>query len=229
MLDTLDSRALRRTDCYGQRFMKTGTFRYHVLPIHGHNVTDDVPFSVQVVEPAKKPQQMKQHTVRVRAERGKFRVDQADLVIEAGDMVVWNCPDAAPTAYLVAGDKEFFASQRLVNECGYSHAFAAAGEYRWVDAFGSALAGVVRVQDPVCRNDAEFQRWHQLLSKGTVVMIDTGKAQPQEVEIVTGQTIFFAVVKGPGISITDERLLVRQDGKDTAPKGNSAPGRPKRT
>jgi len=31
--------------------------------------------------------------------------------------------------------------------------------------------------------------------------------QPDKVEIVTGQTVFFAVVKSPGISITDEQFL----------------------
>ncbi len=38
-------------------------------------------------------------------------------------------------------------------------------------------------------------------------MIADGKAQPDKVEIVTGQTVFFAVVTSPGISITDERFL----------------------
>jgi hypothetical protein len=45
------------------------------------------------------------------------------------------------------------------------------------------------------------------LSKGTVVTIADDRAAPADVEIVTGQTVFFAVTKSRGISITDERLL----------------------
>ena len=39
-------------------------------------------------------------------------------------------------------------------------------------------------------------------------MIEKDKAEPAEVEIAVGQTVFFAVlVTGPGITITDERLI----------------------
>jgi hypothetical protein len=38
-------------------------------------------------------------------------------------------------------------------------------------------------------------------------MIGDGKADRPEIEIMTGQTVFFAIVKTPGISITDDRLL----------------------
>jgi hypothetical protein len=43
------------------------------------------------------------------------------------------------------------------------------------------------------------------LSQGALVTIK-GRAEPQQVEIVTGQTVFFAVVDAPGITITDQRL-----------------------
>ena len=32
MSENLDSRALRNTDCYGQRFMKPGTYTFHCTP-----------------------------------------------------------------------------------------------------------------------------------------------------------------------------------------------------
>ena len=47
-------------------------------------------------------------------------------------------------------------------------------------------------------------------------MIQNGKAEPASVEIVTGQTVFFAIVKAPGISITDERILSKQTTPDKA-------------
>lgn len=209
MIDHLDSRALRKTDCYGQRFMKPGTYRYNVLPVLGHCVTDERPYTITAVERAAgRPAEMAQHTLAVRADRGRFRVEPADeLIITVGDMVLWNCRDATAVPYAVVGDQAFFASDRLLNESGYTHAFAAAGEYRWTDAYGSGVAGVVRVQDPCCKDAADFQRWREALARGTLVMIADGKAEPAEVDLVTGQTVFFAVVKGAGISITDVRLL----------------------
>jgi plastocyanin len=206
MLDSFDSRALRLTDCYGQRFMRAGTFQYNVVPAFGQFVTDERPFRVTVVKRTAKTA-MTQHNLVVRGEQGKFRVEPAEITVETGDLLLWNCPDRGAGAYAVVGDKEFFASSRLANESGYSHAFGSAGEYEWADAYGSRAAGVVRVKDPGCKDAADFQRWRKLLAEGALVMITDGHVEPREVEIVTGQTVFFAVVKGPGISITDRRLL----------------------
>ena len=42
-------------------------------------------------------------------------------------MVLWNCTDSKAMPYVVVGEKAFFASHRLTNECGYSHAFGSPG------------------------------------------------------------------------------------------------------
>jgi hypothetical protein len=63
------------------------------------------------------------------------------------------------------------------------------------------------VKDPGCKSDADIERWRRVLAKGILVRIADRDVEPREVEIVTGQTVFFAVIKGPGISITDRRLL----------------------
>jgi plastocyanin len=208
MYDTLDSRLLRPTDCYAQRFMRPGTYRYAVVPMYGEAVTEVRPFSVLVSEGARSgDDRMQQHNVVVRSDGKRLVAQPADLEIGVGDLVLWNCQDRGALPYLVAGDKEFFSSHRLVNDSGYSHAFGVAGEYRWTDAFGSGTSGVVRVTNPTCRTSAEFARWRETLSKGTVVTIADDRAAPADVEIVTGQTVFFAVTKSRGISITDERLL----------------------
>ena len=212
MIDALDSRALRVTDCYAQRFMKAGTYRYNVLPVGGYHVTEARPFTIKVQERATQTK-MTQHAVVVKAESGRFRVDRNEVTIEAGDLVLWNCPDTRAMPYTVIGDKEFFGSHRLLNESGYSHAFGSPGEYHWRDAHGSGAAGVVRVKNPECKTEPDFRRWHQSLTKGTLVTITDGRAEPQEIDIVTGQTVFFAITKGPGISITDHRLLPQQNGR----------------
>jgi len=206
VIDHFDSRALGRTDCYGQRFMKTGTYRYNVLPAGGDALNDERPFVIQVKERSAS-NKMNQHTVFIKP-GPKMTVEPPELAIEAGDLVLWNCATGPAMPCMVVGDKEFFNSARLVNESGYSHAFGTAGEYEWVDAYGSGARGVVRVRHPECKSSRDYQQWREQLSRGTVVMISDAKAEPREVEIMTGQTVFFGIVKGPGISITDKRLVI---------------------
>lgn len=209
MSDDFDSRALRRTDCFGQRFMKPGTYRYGVFPASGQHLSQERPYVIKVDE-GRAGQKMKQHNITLSATKGGFKPDKAEIGIDAGDMVVWNCPEKAMTPYAVVGDKEFFASSRLVNECGYSHAFGLPGEYRWVDAFGGPAQGVIRVRDPGVKTEADLNKWRETLAQGTLVMVDDQQAKPREVDIMVGQTVFFAVTKSRGLSITDERLLEKR-------------------
>lgn len=213
MLHTFDSRALQFADCYGQRFMKAGTYRYNVLPAGTECLVDKRPYTINVID-KKGSGAMTQHDVVVHAgPHAEYRPEPPELTIEAGDLVLWNCPGARHQSYMVVGDKEFFGSHRLLNESGYTHAFGFAGEYRWRDAYGSAIGGVVRVKDPACRNSQDVCKWRESIGSAALVMITDEKAQPADVEIMTGQTVFFAVTKARGISITDERLLGARGGK----------------
>lgn len=215
MNDRFDSRALGKTDCYGQRFMKAGTYRYHVVPAGGDRFTDERPYAINVVD-RRATTKMSQHLVTV-TQPDRFHAETAELTIEAGDVVMWNCrtPNAHP--YAVVGDKDFFNSARLVNESGYTHAFGLAGDYEWADAWGSGARGVVRVRNPACKTADDHRKWRNALSRGTLVMIDDTKVSPAEVEILVGQTVYFAVIKGPGISITDRRLMRDATGGACAP------------
>lgn len=206
MLNTLDSRALQRADCYGQRFMKPGIYPYDIVPARGASISTDRPFAIKVRKGHKKSGMM-QHNISVGLNDGGYSAETAELEIDVGDMVLWNCNQRGAMPFAVVGDHEFFNSNRLKDESGFSHAFGSPGEYHWVDAYGSKTSGVVRVKDPGCTNEAELKRWRQSLEKGTVIMINDGKAEPSSVDVVVGQTVFFMVVNGPGISITDARLL----------------------
>jgi plastocyanin len=222
MSENLDSRALRNTDCYGQRFMKPGTYPYALVPAGGVGASGDFTYIVEVVEKtSERERDMHQTTVTVRfvkerhgdccdertSDPGRFVPDQERVMVEAGDMVMWNSPTAATRPFAVDGQREFFSSVALTNECGYTHVFMTAGEHEYVDANGSALRGVVRVADPKPRNHDEVRAWQSRLGEGTLVMISDGRAEPAEVEIMQGQTVFFAVVKGPGVTITDAALV----------------------
>lgn len=205
-MDWLDSRALGPTDCYAQRFMRPGSYPYGLVPAHAGALTADHPFLIEVTgeRPA---QEATQHSLRVARRDGAFLPDKETLQIAVGDIVLWNCPDRPAGAFAVIGDQPFFDSASLTNECGFTHAFGLPGDCHWADARGSGLSGVVRVGEVCCSDRKEFEAWRAQISKGVVVMIDNGKAEPAEVDIVVGQTVFFAIVTGPGITITDERLL----------------------
>ena len=206
MFDVLDSRALGRADCYAQRFMRPGDYRYDVVPAVGHVISTDRPFVVRVKDGAETAE-MSQHNIRITRSGGRFKISDIQIEIEMGDLVLWNCADGGDIRFAVVGDHDFFGNTRLVNECGFMHAFGMPGDYHWVDVHGSAARGTVRVKDPGIKGEAGLKRWQERLSEGTLVMITGDEVAPAEVEIVTGQTVFFTVVKGPGISITDARLL----------------------
>jgi hypothetical protein len=203
MFDRFDSRALQRNDCYAQRFMRAGTYAYNVVPGHGQALSTDYPFIVHVEGES---QEMTQHNLRVNAERKGFVVDQPKVAIRIGDMVLWNGGNGAQP-YAIVGEAAFFSSYRMVNECGYSHAFGTAGDYEWADAFGSKIGGKIQVRDPDCSASDGLEKWHRQLAEGNVVMIADGQADRTSFDILTGQTVFFAIVKGEGISITDRRWL----------------------
>jgi hypothetical protein len=213
MMDQMDSRALGPTDCYGQRFMRAGRYGYNVVPAGTGTFNEHRPYTIEVSEPSGEPS-MNQHLVVLAPGAEGFDVNPPLLRIAVGDLVLWSLCGAPAVPYGIVGDKAFFDSARLVNECGYTHAFGFAGDYEWVDAYGSTVSGVVRVRDPGCKTEQDIERWRERLRQGALVMIRDGKAEPSYVEIVTGQTVFFTVVKATGISITDRRLLDRERGKD---------------
>lgn len=205
-MDNFDSRALRYTDAFGQRFMRVGTYHYNLVTAGIGEVGDHPTYTIKV-EKADKGQKMQQHFVNVAYQDGEYKPDDPEITIQSGDLVTWSCRQPAAPPFEVFGDKEFFSSSTMVNECGYAHAFCAAGEYRWVDVNGSKLTGVVHVRDPKCQSHKDIARWQRQLRKGALVMISGGKAEPAEIEITTGQTVYFAITKSKGISITDQRSL----------------------
>lgn len=203
--DNLDSRYLRYTDCYGQRFMREGAYHYNVLPSGGRLLNDERPFVIQV-QAGDGGAGMRQHNVMLDWSAKGFKPDHREISIAVGDLVLWRCASQVAPPYEVAGDHDFFGSASLVNECGFSHAFGHAGVYEWADANGSGIGGVVRVMVPDCKSHQDIEQWRSRLANGKVVMVSDGRAEPQSVEIEIGQTVFFAIVAGQGITVTDKRL-----------------------
>ena len=206
-MDNFDSRALRYTDAFGQRFMRDGTYYYSLVTAGTGEIGDHPTYTIKT-EKCGKGHKMQQHFVNIAYQEGEYKPNDPEITIQSGDLVTWSCRQPAAPPFEVVGGKEFFSSSTLVNECGYAHAFSAAGEYHWVDANGGKLSGVVRVSDPKCQSQKDIARWQRQLRKGALVMINGSKAEPTEIKITTGQTVYFAIIKSKGISITDQRCVV---------------------
>jgi plastocyanin len=204
-LNVLDSRAIGRASCFAQRFMRPGSYPYAIVPGYGQAIASDHAFVIDVS--GEKRDDMEQHNVLVSQSDKGFDVDRPQLSVRTGDLVLWSGDGRTTTSFAIVGQQEFFSSHRMVNECGYSHAFGIAGEYQWEDAFGSGMSGRIHVDAPQSGEAKGFARWQRQLQQGTVVMIQDGRVEPAEVKIVVGQRIFFAVVTSRGVSITDSRLL----------------------
>lgn len=192
-----------------QRFATSGVVRYEVTRGFGSTRSFDEEegvFKIEVVEvpPGSKPSQ---HGVTIRLAEGRLQADPPTIEINAGDMVLWNSGLAEVPGFSVRGEGAgmSFDSAAMTGECIFSHPFGLPGRYSWTDANGSDLVGNVVVRPHEARGQKPAQlRSH--LEKGTVVAIKGQDADPEAVDILVGQTVFWLVERAPGITITDARL-----------------------
>ncbi len=209
-MNSLDSRVIGYGDCFAKKFSFPGTARYLLVAAAGVDLPlEGDTFNIRVKKCAGKPGKGNQHTLAVRREGTRLTIDQPQLEIEEADTVLWHGADATVPGFAVrgeCGDREFDSSC-LDEEMIYTHAFGVPGEYRWADAHGSNISGVISVRSPQTTGKKAQREWLKGLSSGTLIHIRGDKADPERVQLLTGQTVFWAVEKAPGISITDTRLL----------------------
>jgi plastocyanin len=212
-MDTLDSRSLRYIDCFAQKFATPGHVHYRISTLAGAclPVGDEGEFTIDVKARAEKSGESQQHDVQVRREGNKFVADPPHLEIHAGDMVLWNTPDPGVTGYVVVGRGSGgkFDSSALNSDAVFTHAFGTPGEYEWVDANKGKISGVIHVLSLDPKDKEQCQKWLATLEQGSLITIEGDSVRPEKIEILTGQTVFWAVQKAPGISITDSRLVVK--------------------
>jgi plastocyanin len=217
MMDTLDSRGLRYTDCYVQVFSKPGEAYYRLTSMAGCHlpVEKEDAYVIKIKEPGKpstgnrRSQEPRQHSVNVRME-GRHKVaEPAELTINAGDTVIWNAADPQTPGYVVQGEGPdgSFNSAALTEKAVFTHAFGQPGEYAWVDANGSRICGTVVVRALDMQNQDECKKWMNAVSEGILVLIKGEYAEPEQVEALVGQTVVWAVEKAPGISITNAQTV----------------------
>jgi plastocyanin len=207
-MNSLDSRQLRLGDTFAQRFLTPGIYRYAVGVRGAFDDEQHARFVINVAEEAGVPEP-KTENVTVLFANSTFGVDREQVQIYRGDVVMWSTTASTAPGFAVFGRSENtrFDSSEIGANAMYSHAFGTIGEIEWVDAHEGELRGTVIIQDHRCHTSDERAAYLETLRKPTLVMIDEGRARPNRVSIVIGQTVFFAVRGGACISIVDRRLL----------------------
>ena len=208
-MTTFDSRALTYVDTFGQRFGAPDVIRYRLASaaVTCQQAGDDLPFAVEVSE-GKGGRGGKQHDVTVRVRGPQLVADPPKLSIEAGDLVLWHSEASTP-GYAVQGKGKTIEldSSSLRSETLFTHAFGVEGEFEWTDAIDRSVSGRVNVSTLDSRDRKQCAKWMRALQRGTVVVIDGKGVEPGAVDILVGQTVFFAVAAAEGITITDVQLL----------------------
>ena len=207
-MTTLDSRRMTYLNCFGQKFSKPGTYRYRITSSSTSGLDRDARFSIDV-KPAASPAKIQQHDVAVRLEGRELVADPPFVSINAGDLVVWNTPDSSIAGYLIEGEGSglSFSSARLTREAVYTHAFGVPGTYRWRDANGGKLGGTVEVVSGETDSPESARKWLEDLASPTLIRVRGDRATPEKVQILTGQTVAWAIEEAAGISVTDASVV----------------------
>lgn len=210
-MSMLDSRSLTYVNTFARRFGGKGTTRcytrYRLVSaglVCQPPVKEDLPFTIEVAD----GRGGEQHDVIVSLRDNRLVADPPQLSIGAGDLVLWHSVASTP-AYAVQGEDEaaWFDSSSLTSETLYTHAFGVPGDYEWIDANHRSVSGLVRVTSLESGDRKQCREWMKALAQGTVVTIKGDCADPPEVSILAGQTVFFAVAAADGITITDSSLV----------------------
>jgi plastocyanin len=207
----LDSRSLGMADCFIQRFTVSGTVPYWLAraPVPEVAPVGETAFAIIVGErPRETPAESAQHNVVVRMLRGRLQADPQHVEISVGDTVRWHTQELTVRFAVRGGAEEFsFDSRAMSSECAYTHAFANAGKYQWLDANGHPLSGEVDVANPDASDEEQRGQWTEALKKGTTITIEGERIEPTNVQVLTGQTVAWVVVRAPGIAVTDARFV----------------------
>jgi plastocyanin len=205
-VSTLDSRSLTYINTFGRRFGVAGHVRYRLVSaaVVCQPAGDDFPFTIDVAEGKSE----EQHDVTVRSKGDRLSADPAHLNVVAGDFVLWHSLASTP-GYVIQGEgpSGAFDSSSLTSESLYTHAFGSPGDYEWTDAIARSVSGVVKVGSLESEDRKQCREWMEALERGTLVVIERDRAEPAEVSIVAGQTVFFAVTAAEGVTVTDVRAL----------------------
>ncbi|MEH6829459.1 MAG: hypothetical protein V7661_01350 [Sulfitobacter sp.] len=216
-MQALDSRNMGSGNCYMQKIIDKGELKIAggktaegFLPIKEGKRTLTAKIRSQPTAVLEQDGvEVKQHIVPLRFKGNEFHLEAEKLNAAQGDMLIFHAADRAQPGFSVRGEigKQKFSSTSLVDQAVFTHAFGLPGRYEWADANGTGVGGVITVvSEPGDKKDGA-DRAMKRMSEGILVHIIGTKVEPKELTISTGQTVFFAVEKTKGITITDVSLL----------------------
>jgi len=211
-MNTLDSRSLQIGDCFAVTFESEGELRYSLSP-----GSPPLPLRVEGGKPEgylikvnkrSKAGESNQHTVHVERRDGDIVPDVDSLTIEAGDIVLWYTTDPKVLSFAIAGTGGGgeFGCHALKAGAVYTHAFGAPGTYEWHDPDEKGVEGRIEVSAPDVTTPEKLKAWYSSLEKPATIEIRRGKVSAERLQITVGQTVFWKVWDGSGITIRDKRL-----------------------
>jgi plastocyanin len=211
-MNVLDSRFLQVGDCFVQKFSKPGKFRYIVSTGAALCMSiGEVAHEIIVQSPKADSTKARQHNIVVMRKDAALVAEPSRIEIEQGDMILWHTTETSIQGFAVVGEGEngTFSSVALTNEAVYSHPFGTPGTYEWADAYNGRARGAVVVGNVDAYQPQDCRKLLEALSKGTLIKVTGDRVEPDKIEILAGQTVFWAIEKATGITITDTRLLRR--------------------
>ena len=205
-MDVVNSRLLTSQDGFLQLFANEDEYLYFLtLTPEGITSAHESPFRL-VVKPGKgKRGSGVQHDVKVYwDEAGRRYVPKPEtLEISAYDYVVWHCErmtGSPPFAVRGKGRKGSFSSSALGPDAAYTHFFLSAGDVNYqVSGQGSYR---VKVTD---HRKVEKAEYATRSGEAPVINIRKGKAVPEQLQVIAGQTVIWTVEEDSGVTITSVR------------------------
>jgi hypothetical protein len=225
-VNTLDSRSLHQGDCFAQPFPASAVGEILYVLVAGSLAAGSVPpdtssgFKIDVL-PKAGTAPATQYTVAVTVVDGTLVPTPPSLVIAVGDIVLWHYPGNSPRRFGVVGNgpKFSFSSGALSGGAIYTHVFGSAGTHKWIDSIGglrpdprpggspATIEGQVVVSSAKLGVEADRRSYLSTLATPASFVIHNNTVTPPEVNIVVGQRVFWQVIDGKGVTVTDTRLV----------------------
>jgi hypothetical protein len=202
-MDIFNSRLLTSQDGFLQLFAEPDEYLYYLtLTPEGITSTHESPFRLVVKPGERKRGSGVQHDVKVHWDETDRRYVPKPEVLEISvfDYVVWHCErmvGSPPFAVRGKGKTGSFSSSALGPDAAYTHFFLTAGDVKYqVSGQGSYH---INVADHRKVEKAEYARRS---GEAPIVQIRGGKAVPEQLQIVAGQTVIWTVEEDSGVTIT---------------------------
>ncbi len=217
-----DSSALKVFNCFAQKFTQPGTWPYRLVET-GVSIAaaPTYPFTVTVTAapPGATPQQK---NVTVKRGASGLVADPAQVTVAAGDLVLWNTPDASIEGFAVevslpaqtaaralflalpegiVGNIRATGSHQMYNNVFFTHVFGLPGDYSWQDANGGKAQGIIHVRTMPVQSAADRDAWVAKWSEGVGITIQGDSVDKPEVDILVGQTVVWSIAGANGIRL----------------------------